>query len=183
MSWITIARLGRVRGNRGELTAVPLSDKPERFERLKEVTLFPPDSEAEAQADAQADFQGGTKLEVESVWRHIDRLIFKFRGVDTISDAEPWQGSEVRVPVAERVELEPGEYFQSDLIGCEVRDRNSGDALGKVTAWQDGGGAGLLEVDGSLLIPFARAICVGIDVAARRILVDLPEGLKELNRS
>ncbi len=175
MSWITIALLGRVRGNRGELTAVPLSDKPERFERLKEVTLFPQDS--------QADGQEGTKLEVESVWQHIDRLIFKFRGVDSISNAEPWQGSEVRVPVAERVELEPGEYFQSDLIGCEVRERISGDALGKVTAWQDGGGAGLLEIEGSLLIPFAREICVGIDVAAKRILVDLPEGLKDLNPS
>ncbi|MDQ6701585.1 MAG: ribosome maturation factor RimM [Acidobacteriota bacterium] len=175
MSWITIALLGRVRGNRGELTAVPLSDKPERFERLKEVTLFP--------RDAQADSKDGSKFEVESVWQHVDRLIFKFRGVDSISDAEPWQGSEVRVPAAERVELEPGEYFQSDLIGCEVRDRSSGDALGKVTAWQDGGGAGLLEIEGGLLIPFAREICIGIDVAAKRILVDLPEGLKDLNPS
>ncbi len=171
MSWITIAVLGRVRGNRGELAAAPLSDKPERFERLREVTLFPVDSE------------GGSRLEVESVWRHMDRLIFKFRGIDSISDAEPWQGSEVRVPMEERVELEPGEYFQSDLVGCEVRDRSTGDSLGKVTAWQDGGGAGLLEVDGALLIPFAREICVGIDVAARRILVDLPEGLKDLNPS
>lgn len=171
MSWITIAVLGRVRGNRGELTAVPLSDKPERFERLQEVTLF------------RADSEEGTRFEVESVWYHVDRLIFKFRGVDSISDAEPWQGSEVRVPLSERVELDEGEYFQSDLIGCEVLDRVSGLALGKVTAWQDGGGAGLLEVEGGMLIPFAREICVGIDVAERRILVDLPEGLRDLNPS
>ena len=169
--WITIAVLGRVRGNRGELTAVPLSDKPERFEGLKEVTLFPADSEE------------GFRLEVESDWHHIDRLIFKFRGVDSISDAEQWKGSEVRVPLAERVELEAGEYFQSDLIGCEVRDRVTGDSLGKVTAWQDGGGAGLLEMEGGMLIPFAREICVGIDVAEKRILVDLPEGLRDLNPS
>lgn len=175
MSWITIALLGRVRGNRGELTAVPLSDKPERFERLQEVTLFP--------ADSEADSQEGARLAVEEVWQHIDRLIFKFRGIDSISDAEPWQGFEVRVPAAERVELESGEYFQSDLIGCEVHDRTSGESLGNVSAWQDGGGSGLLEIEGGLLIPFAREICVGIDIAARRIIVDLPDGLRDLNRS
>jgi ribosomal 30S subunit maturation factor RimM len=69
--WVTIAVLGRVRGNRGELTAISLS-KPERYEALREVFLFPE----------------GTRREVESVWFHAQRLILKFRGVDTISDAE-----------------------------------------------------------------------------------------------
>ena len=45
-----------------------------------------------------------------------------------------------------------------------------------------GGGAGLLVVDSNLLIPFARSICVEIDPAAKRIAVELPEGLKDLNR-
>jgi ribosomal 30S subunit maturation factor RimM len=49
-----------------------------------------------------------------------------------------------------------------------------------VTALQDAGGSGVLEVEGGLLIPFARAICVAIEPEARRIVVDLPEGLKEL---
>jgi ribosomal 30S subunit maturation factor RimM len=38
-------------------------------------------------------------------------------------------------------------------------------------------------VDGGLLIPFARSICKQIDPAARRIAVELPEGLKDLNRT
>ena len=78
--------------------------------------------------------------------------------------------------------LDPGEFFQSDLIGCEVVDRRSGESLGRVSAWQDGGGAGLLELAGGLLIPFARSICVEIDPARRRIAVDLPEGLTDVNR-
>jgi ribosomal 30S subunit maturation factor RimM len=41
----------------------------------------------------------------------------------------------------------------------------------------------LLVVDNGLLIPFVRAICVEIDPAARRIAVELPEGLKDLNPS
>ena len=163
--WVTIALLGKTRGNRGELTALPLSSKLERFETLKEVFLF----------------GSGVRYEVESTWFHSGTLIFKFRGVDTISDAEQLSGSEVRVHANERVPLEEGEFFQSDLIGCEVIDRRSGESLGRVSGWDDAGGSGLLVV-GELLIPFARSICVEIDPAARRIAVELPEGLKDLNR-
>jgi 16S rRNA processing protein RimM len=109
-------------------------------------------------------------------------LIFKFRGVDTVSDAELLTGAEVRVPLDQRTPLEPGEFFQDDLVGCQVVDRRTGQPLGSVSGWQDGGGSGLLVVNGDLLIPFARSICVEIDPAARRIAVELPEGLKDLNR-
>jgi 16S rRNA processing protein RimM len=91
------------------------------------------------------------------------------------------RGSEVRIPASERVELDPGEYFQSDLIGCDVVDRRTGESIGHVTDFDDGAGSGLLVV-GELLIPFTRAICVEIDPVSRRIAVELPEGLKDLNR-
>ena len=164
--WIAIAVLGKTRGNRGELTAFPLSGKPERFEALHEVFLF----------------GSGTRYEVETTWFHQGTLIFKFRGVDTISDAELLTGAEVRVPLDQRTPLDPGEFFQDDLVGCQVVDRRTGQPLGSVSGWEDGGGSGLLVVNGDLLIPFARSICVEIDPAARRIAVELPEGLKDLNR-
>jgi 16S rRNA processing protein RimM len=166
-AWVTIALLGKTRGNRGEVTAISLSSKPERYSALTEVFLF----------------GSGERREVETTWFHNGTLIFKFRGVDSISDAEMLSGLEVRVPLAERTPLEAGEYFQSDLIGCEVVERTTGARIGAVTDWDDGGGTGLLVVDNDLLIPFVRAICVEIDPAAKRIAVELPQGLKELNRS
>jgi 16S rRNA processing protein RimM len=169
--WVSVAQLGKTRGNRGELTAVALSDKPERYSALKEVFLFAPGGPA-----------GGEKYEVEETWFHLNTLVFKFRGVDTISDAELLYGREVRIPASERITLDEGEYFQDDLIGCEVVDRRTGESIGRVTAWDDGGGSGLLVVNGELLIPFARSICVEIDPGAKRIAVELPEGLKDLNR-
>lgn len=168
--WVAVALLGKTRGNRGELTAVALSGKPERYDALKVVYLF---REGRLAAEPR---------EVESTWFHRGMLILKFRGVDTISDAERLVGAEVRIPVSERAELEPDEFFQSELIGCQVFDRRTGENLGAVEGWEDSGGAGLLELGGGLLIPFARPICVEIDPAARRIVVDLPEGLKDLNR-
>jgi 16S rRNA processing protein RimM len=169
LGWVTVAVLGKTRGTRGEIAAVPLSGKPDRFRNLREVLLY----------SASGALQ---PVEVESSWFHDRALILKFRGIDSISDAEPLSGAEVRVPRSERVPLDPGEFFQSDLIGCEVVDRRTGDSLGSVSAWRDAGGSGLLELDNGLLIPFARAICVEIDPARRRIGVELPEGLKDVNR-
>jgi 16S rRNA processing protein RimM len=169
--WIAVAVLGRPRGIRGELTAVSLSSKPERFASLKLVRLVPADA-GEAVC---------LHYEVESVWDHGGTLVFKFAGVDSMNDAEKLRGAEVQVPASERVELGPGEYFHSDLIGCEVRERISGRVVGKVTDFQEYGGPPLLEVDGGrLLIPFVKAICVDIRPADKLILTELPEGLESL---
>jgi 16S rRNA processing protein RimM len=105
----------------------------------------------------------------------------KFAGVDSISEAETLQGCEVRVPLAERAPLEPGVEYVSDLIGCSLIDRISGTVLGRVTGWEDAGPQSLMEIDGDWLVPFNPGLCKQVDVEGRRILVDLPEGLKELN--
>jgi 16S rRNA processing protein RimM len=167
--WIAVALLGRPRGNRGELTAVSLSSKPERFARLREIRL----------AGLAGD---GASYEVEQVWEHSGELVFKFKGVDSISDAEKLRGAEVQVPRSERVELDPGEYFHSDLIGCEVHDRASGRTIGKVTNFEEFGGPPLLEIDGGrMLIPFVKAICVDIRPDEKVIHVEIPEGLEDIN--
>ena len=168
---VTVAVLGRPRGNRGELTASSLSSRPERFASLKSVCLS-----GGAAAFANQPF------DVERIWDHGGTPIFKFAGVDTISGAEQLRGAEVRVPRSQRVELESGEYFHSDLVGCEVRDRVSDRVVGQVTGWEEFGGPALLEIDGGrLLIPFVKAICTDIRPEERLIRVDLPEGLEAVN--
>ena len=164
--WTTVAVLTRPRGNKGELTAFALTSKPERFAELQRVHLF----------------GAGDAFDIERVWEHDGAFVFKFRGVDSISEAEKLRGFEVRVPRSERVALEPGEFFHSDLVGCEVRERLSDRVVGRVTGWEEYGGPALLEVDGGrLLIPFVKAICVEILPDERLIRVDLPEGLESLS--
>jgi 16S rRNA processing protein RimM len=169
-AWVTVALLGKPRGNRGEVTALAFSNKPERFQSLHDVYLF------------AGTHTGPRHFVVEQVWFHDRTLVFKFQGVDSISDAELLSRSEVRIPLAERAPLGAGEFFQSELIGCTVVERATGEPLGLVQDWDDAGGSGLLVLEGGMLIPFARSICVEIDPAARRIAVELPEGLKDLNR-
>ncbi len=163
-AWITVAILGRPRGVRGEITAISQSSHPERFSQLKTVRLF----------------GNGREYEVERVWDHQGVLIFKFAGVDSMNDSELLRGFEVRIPPEERVPLEPGEFFHSDLVGCEVRDHLSGRPIGTVTGWEDYGGPSLLQIDdGRLLIPFVKAICVDIRPGDRIIGAVLPSGFEE----
>lgn len=185
--WVTLARILRARGRQGEVAAEILTDFPERLTRLRQVWLW----------DGSAPPR---RIHVRACWLHKEQAIFHFEGCDSISDAEKHRGLEVQVPLSERVALGPGRYYVSDLIGCgviegkegeEVKDKapSSSTSLGVVRDVQFPGeetpGTPLLVVEtkrGELLIPLAEEICVRIDVAARRIEVVLPEGLRDLNR-
>jgi len=167
--WIALARLGRPRGNRGEITAIGFAGGAERYQCVKIVRLFHPGD------------PNGRQAEIESAWEHAGRLILKFRGVDSISQAEELSGAEVCIPAADRQTLAAGEVYESNVIGCKVVERATGRDLGLVLALQETGGPALLELESGMLIPFARAICVEIDTAAKRIVVELPEGLEKLN--
>jgi 16S rRNA processing protein RimM len=174
--WVAIALVRGPRGNRGEIETVLLSDRPEELTRVGEVYLV----------DAATSGAPHRRFEVETAWEHRGRFVFKLRGVDSISEAEKFRGYEVRIPLASRPALPAGEYYQSDLVGCEVTERSTGERIGRVRGWLQSGGPALLDIEGEngeeILIPFAGSICVEIDQAAGRIVVELPEGLKELNR-
>jgi 16S rRNA processing protein RimM len=173
--WIIIARIVRPRGREGEVIAEVLTDFPHRFEKQKRVFAEAPAGPPQPMIIAEA-------------WWHGDRLTLRFEGIDSIPEAEQLRGRALLVPREERIALGAGQYYVSDLVGCEVvRD---GERIGKVVRVQPTGGADLLCVQaagrqdesGEVLIPFAREICTDIDVAARRILIEPPEGLLELNR-
>jgi len=164
--WVAIGRLWRTRGNRGELLGELDSSDPGREQKLKEVAL---------EMDGRRQ-----EVKVEEVWRHDGRPVFKFVGIDSISDAEKWEGAELLVPASEVEPPEEGAYSYAELVGCRVvGDRE----LGVVMEVEEYGGAPLLKVEAGdgreVLIPFARSICTEIDVASKIIRVELPEGLLE----
>ncbi|MDQ3908192.1 MAG: ribosome maturation factor RimM, partial [Acidobacteriota bacterium] len=92
-------------------------------------------------------------------------------------------GHELAVPESEAVELEAGEFFEWQLVGCRV-ETVAGDALGAVAEVLHYGAAPVLVVRGEggreHLIPLAESICVEINVGEKLIRVDPPEGLVEL---
>jgi len=192
--WVIVARILRPRGNKGEVAAELLTDFPERLTQLRDAFLARGDSEPRRQA-------------IKSCWlsqNHRGQAVFHFEGFASISDAEKLRGLDVLLPFEQRVALPAGHYFVSDLIGCSVFENPASPGvlssspclassappfLGTVRDVQFSGegvgGTPLLAVDTSqeeLLIPLAEDICTSINIAARRIDVVLPDGLRDLNR-
>jgi 16S rRNA processing protein RimM len=173
---VTLARILRPRGLRGEVAAEILTDFPERLPKLREAWL----------ADGRS---APRRVRVERCWLSPSRggqAIFHFENIDTMDEAETLRGLEIQIPIEQRAKLEAGNYFVSDLIGCEVWEAGASSALGLVRDVEFPGGAPLLAIDasnGEVLVPLAEPFCMRIDVKAKRIDVTLPEGLVDLNRS
>jgi 16S rRNA processing protein RimM len=190
-AWIVLARLLRPQGRKGEVLAELFTDFPERFEEQKRVFLASPGFQGK-QAEAR-------EAEVIAFWlpvgKNQGRIVLQFAGTNTISEAELLAGLEVIVPHEERQALDEDSVYISELIGCTVYDGET--AVGVVDDVQfattaDGGrrlddAAPLLAVisgDGDeVLIPFAKAFLVGVDTGAKRIEMNLPEGLVDVNRT
>jgi len=171
--WAILARLVRPQGRIGEILADILTDFPERFAERKRLFLV------------SSETSPGPVREVtlERHWLHKGRIVLKFAGVDSISDAEALRGLLVAVPASERAELTDGSVYIGDLIGCEVIDLNAAKPVGVVAGVDRE--AGLLQVKTpggeEALVPFAKEYLVRMDVAGKRIEMRLPEGLLNIN--
>ncbi len=175
--WLAIARVLRPRGRKGEVAAEVLTDFPERFATPRQVHLEVPGGSPEP-------------VEIAGSWWHQGTLILHFAGVDSITGAERLRARVVLIPRGERARLGRNQFYLWELTGCAVV-RRDGEPVGTVTGIEPTGGVDLLKVraEGAstdaedLLIPLAEEICIGIDVAARRIVIEPPEGLLDLNQS
>ena len=105
----------------------------------------------------------------------------RLSGVTTKEQADALKGTSLYVSREKLPSLGDDEFYHADLIGLDVRD-TGGTSIGTVLAVHNHGATDLLEVGGPglkepLLIPFTLAIVPTVDLARRRIVADLPEGL------
>jgi 16S rRNA processing protein RimM len=147
-------------------------------------TSFPERFAERRELSARAADGTRRELQLEEHWFHKGGVVLKFAGVESISDAELLAGMELQVPQEQRVELEAGAAYVSDLVGCEVLAHSADElvAIGTVSDVQFGAGeAPLLVVKGEreYLVPYAEAYLKLTDVGRRRIEMELPEGLLE----
>jgi 16S rRNA processing protein RimM len=167
---VLVGRIARTHGNRGQVIVNPETDFPEqRFA-------------AGAVLHTRRDGAEGT-VRITASRMHQGRPIVSIEGIDTMTDAEGLAGLELRVPESSLAPLPPGTFYHHQLVGCEV-STTAGRVLGPVRKVEGGAGTARLVIGegrGEVQIPLVDALCVAIDVGARRIVVDPPEGLLDLN--
>lgn len=167
---IAVARIARPQGIRGEVIADLLTDFPERFAKLAEMRL--------AKSDGTVEI-----VQLQNARPHQGRIILKLKGYDSRDAAERLRDTRVVVKRSELVVLPADTYYDFDLVGCVV-SKTDAQVIGTVIGVQNFGAAPLLVVQDSgqkeVLIPLASTICVVVDVAEKRIVVELPAGLLDL---
>lgn len=167
---IVVARVARSHGRRGEVILNPETDfLEERFQPGRRFFVL-------------NGPRVGT-LVVRSVWFHRDRPVVEFDGYESIDQAETLAGIELRIEASDLQPLPPDVYYHHDLIGCVVETAD-GTAVGTVRSVDGAGTASRLVVDGpsgERLIPLAADICRTIDPAHGRIVIDVLDGLLDLN--
>ena len=165
-----VGRIARAHGNRGQVIVDPATDFPD--ERFK------PGSVLQIRRGSATE-----SIAVEHVRFHRGRPILGLAGIKTMDAAEALAGSELRIGPDALQPLPPGSFYHHDLVDCEVATPR-GDLIGRVTGVEgDAAGSRLIveSRNGEILIPLAEGICVAVDVAGRKILVEPPEGLLDLN--
>lgn len=165
---ILVGWIRRPHGIRGEVRVEVESDNPERFDPGSELILRLPAGSCR-------------RLQVKSSRFDKDSLLICFDGIGDRNEVESWRNARLEIEESKLPALPAGEIYVFELIGCECFDRAAG-RLGEVAeVIEDGGGLMMLvEKEGRILpIPYVKALVPEVDVAARRIGVDLPEGMIE----
>ncbi|MCP4397947.1 MAG: 16S rRNA processing protein RimM [bacterium] len=166
---VTIAKILRPRGIRGELKALLLTDIPDRFESLE--TVY-------AHASGAESF----RLDIEHVSYYKDFVYLRFKGYDSIEKAQKLVGAVLQVERTESPELPEGLYYHFEILDAEVYTDDER-YLGKVVDILETGGSDIYVVrDGTqeYLIPSNPEVVTDIDRARGKICVHPLEGLLDL---
>jgi 16S rRNA processing protein RimM len=174
-SFVVIGWVAKAQGRWGEIVVQPASGAVERFADLTQVFL---------------EGRNAVRYEVSRVRLHKGRPVLTLSGVSDIGQAKELSGKEIRIPSEDLVSLPEDVFYHFQLVGSTVTDRECGE-LGVVEDVLTTGGTDVLvvrrtvgpgePVERETLVPLCRDICQRVDLVEKRIEVQTPEGLVELN--
>ena len=166
---VLVGVLVRPHGVRGEAWIHPQTDRSDRFEAGNELWLVPRGG-------------GPRRIRLGSARPHRGGFLVTIEGIGQREELDGLRGAALEVARDEVAPPPVGSFWLFDLIGCHCGDRGVGD-LGEIVDMVEDGGGWLVVVDRPggrrLAIPFVERLVVSVDVAARRVEWDLPEGLIE----
>lgn len=162
-------------GLRGEVKVYPTTDDVRRFKRLKNVLV-----EKETARGEKRIWENAPSLEIESVRFFKQFAILKFRGIDSVEEAEKYRRCSLIVPRKDAVRLSRDEYFIADLIGLEVRNED-GAKIGILRDVLETGANDVYAIDlddgRELLLPAIRQCVLEVNVEAGFVRIHILEGL------
>jgi 16S rRNA processing protein RimM len=165
--WFTVGKLVNTHGIKGDVKILPSTDFPDvRFAPGSRLTLLDPKSDA------------SLEVEIVSSREQKGMYVLKLKGYDNINDVERYKGWTVRA--FDSVELEEGEYYYRDIVGCRAVT-DEGEALGMITEILSPGANDVWVVERTngkqLLLPVIDEVILSVNVQDKTVTVHLMEGL------
>jgi 16S rRNA processing protein RimM len=165
-----VGRVARAHGIRGQVIVNPDTDFPEQ--------RFQPGAELFVNRAGVVE-----PVLVTTVRFHRERPVIGLRGIDDMNAANGLAGSELRVPVERLASLPPGSLLQarSGRVPCGDARGRAGRCRHRRRGHDGRKPARRRGARGEVLVPFVAAICTTIDPAGKRIVIEPPAGLLEVN--
>lgn len=168
---ISLGKITKNQGNKGEVRVAPYSDDLRRFELLDEVILVSPDQSEEI------------KKVVEDIWLHKNFVILKLEDINDIGEALKYRNYEIKIEQEELLPLAEDEFYVDDLIDSTVLlpdDRELGKVINVIDS---SGGTDILVVKSNkkeYMIPMSKEYIKKIDIKAKKILIEPVNGILDL---
>ena len=167
--YLTVGIVMGPHGMQGELKVEVLTDDPHRFRLLKRVFVGLEDQEP-------------VPWPLKGYRLHQQRALLRLEGCEDRATAETLRGYLVQIPREEAIPLEEGEYYEHQILGLGVWTV-SGEHLGEIVEILYTGANDVYVIQsedssrGEILIPAIKGVVLEVDLAAGRMVIELPEGL------
>ncbi|MGG1633609.1 ribosome maturation factor RimM [Paenibacillus sp. FSL A5-0031] len=169
--WFTVGKVVNTHGIRGELKILSQTD-------------FAEDRFASGNKLLMVNEESGASLEVKVISSRANKNVYilKLEGFTDINAVEKYKGWVLKISADQQLELEEGEYYYHEIIGCRVVTEE-GEELGTISEILSPGANDVWVVDrpkGSgkqLLLPVIDDVLVNVDTKEKIVTVHLMEGL------
>jgi 16S rRNA processing protein RimM len=158
---ICVARIGAAHGVRGAVKLWTFTEDPLAVQRYGPLSTK----------------DGARQFEVTHAREARDHLVATLKGVTTREEAERLNGLELYVAREKLPATDDDEYYHADLIGLAAVTTAEA-PLGRVIAIHNFGAGNIIEIappqGSTLLLPFTNAVVPSVDLAAGRVVIELP---------
>ena len=159
---ICIARIGAAHGVRGAVKLWTFTEDPLAVKAYGPLLT----------KDGARSFEVATAREAKG------HLVATLKGIATREDAERLNGLELYVAREQLPATEEDEYYHADLIGLAAVNAAS-EPIGRVAAIHNFGAGDIIEIapahGATMLLPFTNAVVPSVDLAAGRVVIELPD--------
>lgn len=164
IEFLRVGIIANSHGLKGEVKVIPTTEDVQRFYDLEKVYIEKNNAK--------------TEVHIESVKMLNKFIVLKFKEFNNIDDILRFKSADLMINREDAIELEDGEYFVGDLIGCEIYDDEKVYGKIKDVIFTGANDVYVVDYDGKdLLIPVTYECVLDIDICNKKIKVNMIKGL------